>query len=46
MYLGYKRHYSFKYQAVICSDNLIESIAGFYEEKINEQCSLHYVNIS
>ncbi len=36
MYSGYKRHHGFKYQAVICSDNLIESIAGPYEEKIND----------
>ncbi len=36
MYSGYKRHHGFKYQAVICSDSLIDSIAGLYEEKIND----------
>jgi len=36
MYSGYKRHHDFKYQAVVCSDSLIESIAGLYEEKIND----------
>ena len=36
MYSEYKRHHSFKYQTVICSDSLIELIAGPYEEKIND----------
>ncbi len=36
MYSEYKRHHSFKYQAVICSDSLIESLTGLYEEKIND----------
>ncbi len=36
MYSGYKRHHGFKYQAVVCSDGLIESIAGPYEGKIND----------
>ncbi len=36
MYSEYKRHHDFKYQAVVCSDSLIESIAGLYEEKIND----------
>jgi len=36
MYSGYKRHHGFKYQAVVCPDGLIESIAGPYEGKIND----------
>jgi len=36
MYSGYKRHHSFKYQTVICSNSLIESIADLYEGKIND----------
>jgi len=36
MYSGYKRHHDFKYQAVICLDDLIDSIAGLYKEKIND----------
>jgi len=36
MYSEYKRHHDFKYQVVICSDGLINSIAGLYEEKIND----------
>jgi len=36
MYSGYKRHHGFKYQAVVCPDGLIGSIAGPYEGKIND----------
>ncbi len=36
MYSEYKRHHDFTYQAVICSDGLIDSIAGLYKEKIND----------
>ena len=36
MYSEYKRHHDFKYQTVICSDDLIDSIADLYKEKIND----------
>jgi len=36
MYSEYKRHHGFKYQTVVCSDDLIDSIAGLYKEKIND----------
>ncbi len=36
MYSGYKRHHDFKYQAVVCSDDLIDSITGPYKGKIND----------
>ncbi len=35
LYSEYKRHHDFKYQTVVCSDDLIESIADLYEEKTN-----------
>lgn len=35
LYLGYKRHHGFKYQAVVCPDGLIGSIADPYEGKAN-----------
>ena len=35
MYSEYKRHYDFNYQTVVCSDGLIDLIAGLYKEKIN-----------
>ena len=34
-YSGYKKHHSFKYQDIVCSDSLIESIAEPYESKMN-----------
>jgi len=36
MYSEYKRHYDFKYQTVICLNDLIGSIADLYKEKIND----------